>query len=509
MALTEQELRDSIINKVIGLSTEKLRKINEIIDSILTPLDTELTSVDFSGMLLQVFKDGGLADLYFPEWTDRSESDFGRFLVELFAIFSDKDFFYMNHYSKEGFLGVAEEYRSIFHKAFQQGFNPPSNVSATGDIELLFGAGSAEVVPRGAISIGVSEMPSLVYTNEQFTMPTSTIDTSVTVQFKHGKVKQESGKFDGYSIFIDTKGISDGSIRLFIGSDEWEQTDNFLKGTTATKHFMVVFTESGKAEILFASGKLGAVPAVDQSYTVEYIVGGGYIGDIEENVLNLVLENGTNRRLVSFTQFQMIGGNNLMPMELLRQTTIGKQRHQNRAVTPEDVDYLCKELSFVKKVKTEAFLNFVYVYVLPTSGGVLDNTQINLIEEKINSVDDEERKLLLGFNLSVTSAVFVPLKIIADIYLLPDTIKSSAMIKATQTLQEILDPLKDASFGDGFNRSKNASKILQRVSGATNVVFSTLHRVGVPAEAQDMTFIRREITDFNNSEITINLIGGI
>ena len=507
---TEQQEKDKILSKLSSLSLEKLGKLNTIADSILSPMDTELTSVDFSSMIDQVFKPGGLADRYFPEWTDRSSSDFGRFLVELFALFSDKDFFYQNHYSREGFTGLAEQYKSIFHKAFQQGFNPPSLKSAHGDVELLFSPGADEYVPRGAITLGISQVPELVYTNMEFTIPNSTIDASVTVPFVHGRLVQEEGRtFDGQSIFIDTKGISDGSVKLYVGGSEWFQTDNFLQGTPATKHYMVVHDELGKAEILFAKDGLGARPAKGQTYFVEYIIGGGYIGDIGNNVLDIVVDNSTYRNLTSFTQFQMVEGNDMMPLETLRQVVVGKQRHQNRVVTPEDAEYFCKELSFVKKVKTEAFLGFLYIYVLTTDGQPLTPSQRNLVMNKINSNNDDDRKLLLGYNMNALSPIFVPLKIEVDVYLSPNTIKSSALIKAKQTLREILDPLKNAEFGAGFNRSINASLMLQNITGSTNVVFTTVHRLGFPAVVNDISFIRREITDYANSDIIINIKGGI
>lgn len=507
---TVQQQKDIILARLSTLDLDKLEKLNTISESILSPMDTELTSVDFASMVDQVFKPGGLADRFFPEWTDRSSSDFGRFCVELFALFSDKDFFYQNHYSREGFVGVADQYKSIFHKAFHQGFNPPSLVSARGDIELLYSSGNAEFVPRGAVSIGISQIPELVYTNEAFTIPATTIDASITVPFIHGNVVQEDGRtFDGYSIFVDTKGISNGSMRLFIDGVEWEQVDNFLTGTPATKHFMVVHDEEGKAEILFAKDGLGARPAKGQTYFIEYIVGGGYIGDIGNNVLDLVINNSTNRNLISFTQFNMVGGNDLLPKEILRQTVVGKQRHQNRVVTPEDAEYFCKELTFVKKVKTEAFLGFLFIYVLTTDASPLSPSQRTLIMNKINSSNDDDRKLLLGYNMNALSPTFVPLKIEVDVYLSANTIKSSALIKAEQTMAEILDPLKNAEFGAGFNRSINASLMLQKITGSTNVVFTTVHRLGFPAPVNDIVFIRREITDYANSEITINIKGGI
>lgn len=127
----------SLLNEFNRFDDETLEKLIVIADSILSPLDTELTSVDYASMLKEVFKPNGLADRYYREWTDRSKSDFGRFLVELFALFSDKNMFYINHFSREGFVGLQNFIIQYFIKHCIK-FNPPSNVASEGDVELIF-----------------------------------------------------------------------------------------------------------------------------------------------------------------------------------------------------------------------------------------------------------------------------------------------------------------------------------------------------------------------------------
>lgn len=493
----------TILNEFNRFDDETLKKLITIGDSILSPMNTELTSVDFASMLDEVFKPNGLADRYFSEWTDRSKSDFGRFLVELFALFSDKDFFYINHYSREGFVGVADLYRSIFHQALHQGFNPPSNVSAIGNVQLIFSSGSSEFVPRGSVVLGIQDMPNLTYINKEFTLPSSAIDQAVMVEFIHGKLQRQQQFFDGFSIVIDTPKIVYKSIKLTIDGIVWFETDNFVSGTPATKHFMVFYSEDGKAEIMFATGGLGLVPDENTLCDLEFVVGGGYLGDIDANVLNRVINSQTTRNLLSYNQYAMSGGNDMMPMELLRNSVIGKARHQNRVVTPEDAEYFCKELSFVHKVFADVFLNYTYIYVLPVGGGSISPSQITLVENKL------EPYMLMGYSLTVTSPVYVPITMTVDIYLLPETIRSGANIIAQQTIDELLNPLKAGEFGDGVKRSLLSSKILQRISGSQNVTFPILHRTGTPEPANDLSFINQELVDIDNSVININLIGGI
>lgn len=493
----------ALVNEFNRFDDEKLEKLLIIGDSILSPLDTELTSVDFATMLQQVFKPQGLADRYFPDWTDRSKSDFGRFLLELFAVFSDKDFFYINHFSRESFVGVADLYRSIMHQALHQGFVPPSNVSASGNVELIFAPGASEFVPRGSIVLGIQDVPTLVYINDEFTIPTSVIDQNMTIVFRQGKLKREQLFFDGYSLVLDTPSIVTGSIRLKIAGDDWTETNNFVTGNSSTKHFMVFYDEDGKAEIRFATGGLGAIPDENAMCDVEYVVGGGYIGDIMANTLDRVVGSQTVRNLLSFTQFAMAGGNDQAPMELLRQIVIGQARHQNRVVTPEDADYFCKQLSFVLKSYSDVFLNYLYVYILPQGGGNITPSQVTLVKNLLLPY------LLMGYNITVASPIYVPITMDVDIYLLPNTIRSGANITALQTIDQYLNPLKNGEFGQGVNRSLLSSKILQQVRGSQNITFPTLYRSGVPALPNDLVFTHQELIDVAGSTINVNLIGGI
>jgi hypothetical protein len=495
--------REDLLAQLDNFSDEQLAKLVTIGNSILSPLETELTATDFSTMVEEVMKPDGLADTYFPDWTDRSSSDMGRFLVELFALFSDKDFFYMNNFSREGFVGVADLYRSLMHKAVNQGFNPPSNRAASGNVSLVFSAGGAETVQRGSIVLGVQGVPELTYLNKPFSLTTSAVDENIVVEFMHGKLRDETGVLDASTILVSTPKIVSKSIELKIGVNTWTEVDSFLDSTSTDKHFMVVYDEDGRAEILFGADGYGKKPTLGQSYSVEYITGGGYLGDIGDGLVTQIVTNNTLRSINSFEQFAMTGGTDQLEKEELRQVIIGKARHQNRAVTPEDVDNHLKELTFVKRSHSEAFLDDVYVYVMPEGGGTLDPSQETLVRNKI------EDKIALGFDLTVSSPVYVPITLEIDLYLLPQTVKSGAYSRAIKVVEDNLNPDLRHGFGEGVNRSTLSSKLLQKVQGATNVVFKELYRTGVYTEVNDLQFLTQELVDWDNSVVTINTIGGV
>ena len=71
--------------KTLDVATlERLQKYSKL---LIIPDEDLLVNATMSQM---VEKAHSLADTLFPEWTDRSKSDFGEFLVELFALFSEK-----------------------------------------------------------------------------------------------------------------------------------------------------------------------------------------------------------------------------------------------------------------------------------------------------------------------------------------------------------------------------------------------------------------------------------
>ena len=77
--------KQSLINNLSKYDVDTLSKLLKYADLILIPDEDLASNVTMQQL---VDKAHNLADIYFPEWTDRSKSDFGEFLVELFALFS-------------------------------------------------------------------------------------------------------------------------------------------------------------------------------------------------------------------------------------------------------------------------------------------------------------------------------------------------------------------------------------------------------------------------------------
>lgn len=501
--------RQQLLTDMNQYEDEVLYKLHVIANSILNPNLNQLTSADFSSMVDMVFSTGGLADTYFPAWTDKSKSDFGRFLVELFALFSDKDFFYINHYSKEAFGTTAELYRSLVHKSRSNGFTPPSNLAAVTVIDVTFAPSAGENVDRGAIVFGLAGVDGFEFSNDAFTIPANGSPQVISVTFRHGIIKQAVGNFNYKSIVIDDEGVCDSTVELVVdGDNSWTETGTFANGISTTKHFMVFYNEEAKAEIVFAKGGFGVYPAVNTPYSLTYRKGGGLIGNIAAGLLDQIVTDDTVTGVTSFVQgLPASGGANCLSLEQLRQRYIGFQRNLNRAVTDEDIETIAKELQWVHNAKSESIANYSFLYIVPVGTHIPTAPQITEVENYFLS---PMPKLGMGRALLVGAAGFITVTLDIKVYILSGFSNSAAQTVTERVVQDYLDPNRYGKFGGGVVRSYLASLIIQSVQGCQNVDFDQCEDDANPTfpVVNDVFVNNSQLVDYSNSTITITVIGG-
>jgi len=110
----------------------------------------------------------------------------------------------------------------------------------------------------------------------------------------------------------------------------------------------------------------------------------------------------------------------------------------------------------------------------------------------------------------VSSAIFTPITLEIDLYLLPKTSKLGAHAVALSVIENYMNPQKGGEFGEGVKRSVLASKILSAVGGSSNVVFKVLHRTSQPSvDVVDFDAISSELIDWAGSDVQVNVIGGL
>lgn len=134
--------KEQLLQYFRGLDISVLEKLQKYSKLLIIPDEDLLVNVTMSQM---VDKAHSLADALFPEWTDRSKSDFGEFLVELFAFFSEKDFWYINAFANEGILSKMRSYSGAFSKAASMGYSAVTCKGSECNFSVSFEAGSETV----------------------------------------------------------------------------------------------------------------------------------------------------------------------------------------------------------------------------------------------------------------------------------------------------------------------------------------------------------------------------
>ena len=499
--------RKETLQKFNLYSTEVLEKLVVIADSIITPMEGQLTSVDYASMVDLVFKNDGLADTYFPAWTDRSDSDFGRLLVELFCLFSDKDFFYINHYFKEAFGLTCEIYSNLVIKAISNGYTPPKNAAASGNFTLVMNASlTDEIVPRGAISIGIPKIPQFNFVNDEFTVSTSTTQATYVVPFRNGEIKTSSGNFNGRSIVITDKLVVDGSIILNIAGNVWTEVASFtLDSTTADKVFMVLYNDKGQAEIRFSKGGYGAFPTTNSIYSVEYLVGGGIAGNILSNTLTDKIADASVCKVASFKQTATSGGSNLQSLEQLRASYLSHQTSLGVIRTKNDAELKARELTFVHNAKGESVSNYLFLYVVPVTGMTFSDSQLQEIEAFLLPL------MNMYTGLSLATPIYSAITLKVNLYLLDSISKTGARAVASEVIEDYLSPNIDGDFLKGLNLYDLASLLKTRIFGLQNVDFDEAYKgIGsLNPTTTNITVDNHELINYESSVITINIVGGI
>src|SRR5499426_2183529 len=81
-----------------------------------------------------------------PEWTDRSEADFGAVLIELFAYMADILSYYQDRLANEAFLTTAQERRSVVNHLRLIGYEMAPAAPAAARLSLIVASNVSQVV---------------------------------------------------------------------------------------------------------------------------------------------------------------------------------------------------------------------------------------------------------------------------------------------------------------------------------------------------------------------------
>lgn len=466
MATTKEQL----LQYFKGLDISTLEKLQKYSKMLIIPDEDLLVNANMSQM---VDKAHSLADSLFPEWTDRSKSDFGEFLVELFALFSEKDFWYINAFANEGILRKMRSYSNAFSKASSMGYWPITCKGAVCYFSVTFAAGDEVKYERGDLTIDVD---GVKFTNDEaFIVEKSASETTMQILLHEGTHVAEDVTYNGYSVFIRKENIDIDSVQIIIDNILYSRVRSFGYSSSDSTHFMVLPEEDGSCSIYFGSNGFGVQPQIGKLIRVEYRICHGAEGNIEVNDAKISDSLDIRKAIRVSMTTASDGGTNAETLTSIKEKAPMYFNTKRAAINEETAQDILNNFSFVHKSKVVVVGREVTYRIIPASG-YIEPTQAELkvIGEEFcpylmagyigTYTPNSYKSLMLSANTSAT-------KIILDVIILSGYNSESIEKSLRQIMDDITNPLVSAEYGGSFSKTKTDILMRSSVAGVQSVTF--------------------------------------
>lgn len=466
MATTKEQL----LQYFRGLDVSTLEKLQKYSKLLIIPDEDLLVNAT---MVQMVEKAHNLADSLFPEWTDRSKSDFGEFLVELFALFSEKDFWYINAFANDGLLRKTRSYSNAFSKASSMGYQPTLCKGATCEFNVTFVAGEATRYNRGDLIVNVG---GVKFTNDEaFEVPKSADESNLSLSLREGTHIAEDITYNGYNIFIRKANIDIDSIVVTIDNIIYTRVRNFGNSSADSTHFMVLPEEDGSCAVYFGSNGFGVQPAIGKSIRIEYRTCQGAEGNLGIRTAEVNDSLPERKATVVSMVTSADGGTYAETLTSIKEKAPLQFTTKRAAINEAVSQDILNGFPFVHKSKVVVIGREVVYRVIPTSG-YLEPTpsEIATIEEEFHPylmagyagtyATNTYKSLLTEVNPSATS-------IILDAVILSGYNSNTIENSLRQIMEDITNPLVDAEYGGSFVKTNADILMRSRVPGVQSVTF--------------------------------------
>lgn len=503
----EAVIKEQLLAYFRSLDVNTLEKLQKYSKLLIIPDEDLLVNAT---MIQMVDKAHALADSLFPEWTDRSKSDFGEFLVELFALFSEKDFWYINAFANEGILRKMRSYSNAFSKVSSIGYSPTTCKGATAKFNITFSSGEAVTYQRGDLVIDVE---GLHFTNDEaIVLASSSSDVTLALTLHEGEQIAEDISFNGYNVFIRKEGVDIDSILLAIDNVQYSRVKTFGLSSKDSTHYAVIPDEDGSCVIYFGSNGMGITPAIGKNVRIEYRICKGELGNHGISVCQ-VNRHLNRRKVLSATMLTFsTGGTFSESLTSIKEKAPLMFSTKRAAINEKIAEDILGSFSFVNKSLVRVIGRDVIYSIIPNSG---------YPEPTMDELDVLKKEfvpyLMVGYNGVyaknhykdfLSSANIYAEKIIIEVLILSGYDKVSAESQIRQIFSDLTNPLVEASYGKGFSKVETDIKIRSRISGVQNVVFK-VKASGVEQVLPDIKLSDREIfstINQDNLEVRINVI---
>jgi Baseplate J-like protein len=509
----------------------------------------------------------GLIPRKLPEWTDRSEADFGIVMIELFAYMADILSYYQDRIANEAFLTTAQERRSVIEHLNLIGYELQGAAPATAHLSVIVGNTTNDILEiragdqfstgptkdRRSVIFEYVDAKPLVIDLSKLGLDTAMKDDGVTVRtgFKEavGVIPVREGK----SVANEPIGVSDGtpnqtyllaqsnvlrdSIKIVTDTNPpgppWnlqkklifsgpayspEQLATLLQqGRIAStlafsrspdRDFAIATDENEVTTIVFGDGQYGEIPPVGAQILASYRTGGGAIGNVGSGQITIVSKS---------PQLQVLGAqitNRIAASGGAERETIDQSvkfaptlfSSMQRAVTAQD--YAAQALLFPGISKARAAVanwNYVNLYVAPAGDGELPS---DILKSDLLTYFEDRRMLTTFINIQDPNYVRIEVRAAISSFAF---FKAGDVFAAAQAAIQQLLAFENAEFAQTLYLSK-IYEVLEAVPGVDTVFVSAFNRADALGDLTSDGRIlmgENEIPVLRDGDLNITVTGGV
>lgn len=510
------------------------------------PISVDYTSRDYYALREDLIK--RISDRI-PEWTGSDPSDFGVAMAEAFAYMGDIVNYYIDRVANENYLETATQRQSVLDLAATLGYVPTGYRASTIDVNLNNTSDENITLLTGTqFQIDVlceDEVQQLMFTTtEDVTIlaNAAAVVSATNGEWAHSKPENlvdndqdVAAEWVGTSnglpdqVFqLSENQVVDGSVIVYVqNGDVYEQWTQFSHITDAGPNdpaYYVTIDGDNFVYINFGDGISGAIPNNLSTIKVDYLIGGGVLGNIPSGTIDEVFSSpgltSSEVTVISsslvITNTEGLGGGEPESNDNIRYAAPLFFSSQNRAVTLKDYANLALGVSQVGKTNAVAETpQAVTIFVGPdpdpadtfqypgydadpNTGGVVSPAWTDIKEFVLSYIAD---KVMIGTTVTVAPPAYPNVSITVQYTKLAqysydqvETNIKAALVNAysytNSTFGQIIYP-------------EDVEALLRQVNGIASVQVKDLFRVSEPAGRNLLVASPNEIFVFNEADMEI------
>ena len=270
----------------------------------------------------------------------------------------------------------------------------------------------------------------------------------------------------------------------------WTEVDHFFESTDTSRHYRL---DRARARVSFGDGRRGMIPpaGVDNVRAFSYRAGGGLAGNVGAGKVNALVTAVAGIDSV-LNQVEAGGGGNVAPVDEMLRIGPARISHRDRAVTPEDFEWLALEASR-QVVKTRCRPNFqagpssdpddegrsrggwVTVYIVPRSDDDLPMPSLALQGTVQSYLEARaETGLASKDHIAVRAPRYVPVSVEADVFVVSIDRVAAVELDVSGQLRDFLHPLRGGPEREGWEFGRplavsDVSVLLEAIDGVDHV----------------------------------------